>query len=399
MIARPKPHSSINMGHKRFQDNPTFTPNATNQSIVNHSYSRPGIKNGPAHQSYMTPRSRPIIQNNNFITLNNNQTIIANFNNILSNKKPSPRSSNNSVHNRRTNSVVSVHDGNTSFISRDYSQHSAYANTSSKVYMPNPGSRLSNRSNLSQKSGDGQRLNFRYDRSLSQRGSPRQMIPRNRTQTSASRGRSTPGELNTSNLEYSIVKGNRQFIQSKKREFSKNKGQRAKSPGVKFTDWSMESNINKEMNFDYSKPYKSPDKISNRSASRKNSERYDPLQIKAQQFKLGPAQPQKLEVRGSNQVISLANSKHFESKKSESLLNKLKENQVQNIDFNNLDLGKKKYEMHSSKLKQSGSFVDRKKKYLDGRESRVPVTKRLARRGLSEPARVQSEPQAKGVIQ
>ena len=32
---------------------------------------------------------------------------------------------------------------------------------------------------------------------------------------------------------------------------------------------------------------------------------------------------------------------------------KLKENQIDNIDFNNLDLGKKKHLMHTSKLQQN----------------------------------------------
>jgi hypothetical protein len=126
----------------------------------------------------------------------------------------------------------------------------------------------------------------------------------------------------------------------------------------------MESTLAKEMNFDYSKPYKSPDKLSNRSTSRKNSEKFNPLKRNVKEFKIDVHSKRNNSHGIENQVISLSNSKHFDSKKNDSLLNKIKENQIDNIDLNNLDLGRKKHMMHSSKLKESFSKYNQPKNPL-----------------------------------
>lgn len=116
---------------------------------------------------------------------------------------------------------------------------------------------------------------------------------------------------------------------------------------MKFMDWALESQIGGATNFDYSKPYKSPDLV---KQSRQKKPQRNPLQVEAAKFKLTSAMKQERRGGLEHQTISLANSKHFEGKKSESLLMKLKENKIDNIDFNNLDLGKKRNMMHTHKL-------------------------------------------------
>lgn len=134
---------------------------------------------------------------------------------------------------------------------------------------------------------------------------------------------------------------------------------RSKSPRMKFTDWTLESQIAGATNFDYSKPYKSPEL--SRNSHRKKPSRLNPLQTEPVKFKKTSATKQGRANESEYPTISLANSKHFEGKKSESLLMKLKENKIDNIDFNNLDLGKKKHMMHTQKLlgKNSQNFQKR----------------------------------------
>ena len=248
---------------------------------------------------------------------------------------------------------MSIND-NGSFISRDNSRFSHQSPNNSGIYYRSSSHRSSNISSRSQKSYDRRPLNFQYDKRLSQQRT-RNIIPKTtQPQMQANNSNIIPN-ISSQNLKYSIVKGDSNYIQKKKREFSRSnsrsksdrKEMRNKSPQAKFMDWALESKLDKEINFDYSKPYKSPE-----SFKYKNSN-YNPLNVKAKVFNyITPKTPPQKQYIPS-QPISLSNSKYFEGKKSDSLLMKLKENQIDNIDFNNLDLGKKKHLMHTSKLQQN----------------------------------------------
>jgi hypothetical protein len=192
----------------------------------------------------------------------------------------------------------------------------------------------------------GSTLNFKYNNGYPKSNN---IIPN----TSNSKKNLQSSKISqTSNLKFSIVKGDSSYIKNKKREFSRNSSRsnfnerknsskiRSKSP--RYLDWGMESQVNSRINYDYSKPYKSPDMVKYDRGSRKNSKNYNPLQTKAIKFK------RQSPVGINQQPISLANSKHFEKVKTDSLLMKLKENKMENIDFNNLDLGNKK--MNHSKF-------------------------------------------------
>ena len=284
-------------------------------------------------------RNKPqIIQNNNFITLNNNQTIITSFNNVLSGKSGLRRNSsfNRRVNPKRSNSVMSMNENNSaSFISRENSTHSAMNVYNSKMFTKSSPRRLNQISNLSKKSFDNSLLNFKYDRKYSQQSPRRNMIPNTKKNNNMNNINTLKMSNSKQNLKFSIVKGDSDFIKNKKRQFSRS-GSRIKlnvknrSPHIKNNGWAMESQVGGATNFDYSKPYKSPDTF---------------------KYKKDTYGNKPIKVMGSKQTpISLANSKHFEGNKSESLLMKLKENQIDNIDLNNLDLGNRKNLLQAQKM-------------------------------------------------
>ena len=303
--------------------------------------------------SFLSRNAPQIIQNNNFITLNNNQTIITNFNNILSNQVPKRHSgsTSNRIQHQRSNSVMSIHDNTQSFISTNNSLRSEYSPNNSRIYYQTPKYSRPNRSFDPIRRNTGNMLNFKYSNGYPKSNN---IIPNT---THAKKTLQESKLSQTSNLKFSIVKGNSNFIKSKKREFSrnssinklnqnsrKNSSQiRSKSP--RYLNWGMESQVNSRINYDYSKPYKSPDLVKYDRNSRKNSKNYNPLQTKA--VKVNKQYSNQV---NPNQPISLANSKHFEKVKTDSLLLKLKENKVENIDFYNLDLGNKKMKDNANRI-------------------------------------------------
>lgn len=160
--------------------------------------------------SFITRNNTQIIQNNNYITLNNNQTIIANFNNILSNGGRGRKGSGVQMgYPKRSNSVMSVHDNSSSFISRDNSVHSQYQPHDSKLYFKNLNGQLGRGSSSSLRNRS---LNFKGKRSRSQQRS--NMIPR----TTHSQQQAMEQQVSA----FSIAKGNSNYIREKKQEFSRN---------------------------------------------------------------------------------------------------------------------------------------------------------------------------------
>lgn len=329
--------------------------------FVNHVFSNPHHSQPVMKTSFITKNNTQIIQNNNFITLNNNQTIITNFNNILAGRTNMKRSAGSKMgYPKRSNSVMSIHDNSNSFISRENSVHSNHSPHDSKLYFKNLNKDFSRTSDRSQGAYKSRTLNFRHNDGSRQK---KQIIPR----TNESQKRSLGFQQSEKGPKYSITKGNSRYIQEKKREFSRSTSRnqakprsigrgrqspnlRSKSPQMKYMGWAMDSQIGGRTNFDYSKPYKSPDLVKHRKLPVGSSYKQNPLQIQAIKFKR--SSPVKAgENPLQHQIISLANSKHFEGKKSESLLMKLKENKIEDIDFNNLDLGKKKNLMHTHKLR------------------------------------------------
>ena len=268
--------------------------------------------------SFNSRKNNPqIIQNNNYITLNKNQTIIKNFNNVLSGGINSRRNSNfkqQQTH-KRSNSVMSVNENNSnSFMSRENSSHSAMNVYNSRMFSQSSPRKLSQTSSYSQKSLNNN-LNFQYHGKYSQQQRVN-MIPKTNKNITVSNSKVLGRSNSRQNLKVSIVKGDSDFIREKKREFSKS-GPRKNSNFRSNSGWGMESQLG-STNFDYSKPYKSPDSFRNKVFGIEK------------------------ESNSKGQPLSLANSKHFEGNKRESLLMKLKENQIDNIDFVNLDLGNRR---------------------------------------------------------
>jgi hypothetical protein len=197
-------------------------------------------------------------------------------------------------------------------------------------------------------------LNYKYSKGYP--SSKNNIIPKTKQRTKL-----ISPNASQQNLKFSIVKGDSKYIKNKKREFSRNssrtklnKGKanfdnsinRSRSP--RYLDWGMESHVGNRINYDYSKPYKSPDLIKYEKSPRKRSENYNPLQTKAKTFKR--KSPIKI---NTTQPVSLANSKHFDKGNTDSLLMKLKENKMDNIDFYNLDLGNKKMKDVATKMPQN----------------------------------------------